>query len=36
MHELKMATPLIVDTRIVDIGVANRFVHLPGEVERHP
>jgi len=36
MHELKAATPLIVHTGIVDDCVANRFVYLPGEVERHP
>jgi len=32
MHELKVATPLIVNTSIVDDCVANRFVYLPGEV----
>ena len=32
MHELKVATALIVHTSIVDDRIANRFVYLPGEV----
>src|SRR5882757_808346 len=35
MHELEMAAALIVHARIVDDGVANRFIYLPGEIERH-
>ena len=35
MHELKVATPRIVLASIVDDGVANRFVYVPGDVERH-
>ena len=35
MHELKVATPLIVHASIIDYCVANRFVDVPGDVERH-
>lgn len=35
MHELQMATPLIVHAGIIDDCVANRFVYLPGDIERH-
>jgi hypothetical protein len=35
MHELKVATPLIVHASIIDDCVANRFVDMPGDVERH-
>ena len=35
MHELEVAVPLIVHTRIVDDCVVNRFVYPSGEVERH-
>ena len=35
MHELQMAAPLIVHPGIIDDCVANRFVYLPGDVERH-
>ena len=35
MDELKVATPLIVHASIIDDCVANRFVYMPGDVERH-
>jgi hypothetical protein len=35
MDELQVATPLIVLACIIDDGVANRFVHMPGDVQRH-
>ncbi len=35
VHPLQMATPLIVHSGIVDDCVANRFVYLPGDMERH-
>ena len=35
MHELQVATPLIVRASIIDDGVASRFVDVPGDVERH-
>jgi len=35
MHELEVAVRLIVHTGIVDDCVANRFLDLPGVVERH-
>jgi len=36
MHELQMATPLMVHSGIIDDCVANRFVYLPGELQGHP
>ena len=36
MHPLQMATTLIVHARMIDDRVANRSVHLPGDIERHP
>ncbi|HXM37991.1 MAG TPA: hypothetical protein VN908_04940 [Gemmatimonadales bacterium] len=35
MHELKVATPLIVHAGIIDDCAANRFVDMPGDIERH-
>jgi len=35
MDELKVATAFIVHASIIDDCVANRFVYLPGDVERH-
>jgi hypothetical protein len=35
MHELKVATPLIMHASIINDCVANRFVDTPGDVERH-
>lgn len=35
MHPLQMTTPVIMHSGIVDDRVANRFVYLPCDIERH-
>jgi hypothetical protein len=35
MHELKMAAALIVHARIIDDGVAHRFIYAPGDIQRY-
>ena len=35
VHELKVATPLIVRGSVKDDCVANGFIYMPGDVERH-
>ena len=35
VHELQVATPFIVHASIIDDCVTNRFVDMPGDVERH-
>jgi hypothetical protein len=35
VHELEMAAALIVHARIIDDGVANRFIDAPGDIEWH-